>query len=186
MIEKLRQRDPAAVAELYDGYAEHVLRVLASILGAGDSELMDVHHTAFVNALRSLQTVRDPGALKGWLTIIAVNTARTTLKRRQAKSWLRLMSWYEVPEVAAPALSEEAATAVRRVFEVLDKLPPCQRIAFSLRYIEGMTLPEVARCCSVSLATIKRHLAKAEKRFALLARRDPALAPWLKEGTRWD
>jgi RNA polymerase sigma-70 factor (ECF subfamily) len=37
----------------------------------------------------------------------------------------------------------------------------------------------------VSLATIKRRLAKAEKRFAAAAQRDNVLREWLEEGGRW-
>jgi RNA polymerase sigma-70 factor (ECF subfamily) len=42
-----------------------------------------------------------------------------------------------------------------------------------------MELSEVAEACQVSLATVKRRLARARSRFARLAGRDPYLKTYL-------
>jgi RNA polymerase sigma-70 factor, ECF subfamily len=68
------------------------------------------------------------------------------------------------------------------VYRVLDALDTDQRIAFALRFVAGMELTEVAASCGVSLATIKRRLSRAQINFAALAKREPALAEWLKLG----
>jgi RNA polymerase sigma-70 factor (ECF subfamily) len=68
---------------------------------------------------------------------------------------------------------------------VLGRLPVDDRIAFSLRFIEGLELTEVARACGVSLNTIKRRLDRAERRFVALAAREPSLREWLDQGARW-
>ena len=62
---------------------------------------------------------------------------------------------------------------------------PDERVAFVLRYVEGMDLGQVAETCRVSLSTIKRRLARAEGRFARAAKRDEVLTTWLEEGGRW-
>jgi RNA polymerase sigma-70 factor (ECF subfamily) len=59
----------------------------------------------------------------------------------------------------------------------LTTLPADDRIAFALRVMEGMELLEVAEACRVSLATAKRRIARAQRRFAELVARDP----WLRE-----
>ncbi len=59
-----------------------------------------------------------------------------------------------------------------------------ERVIFSLRFLEGMELAEIAVACDVSLSTAKRRLKEAEKHFVARARRMPALRPWLEEG-RW-
>jgi RNA polymerase sigma-70 factor (ECF subfamily) len=51
-----------------------------------------------------------------------------------------------------------------------------------LRFIDGMELVEVADACSVSLATIKRRLARAQKRFSAMARTYPELDEWVSGG----
>jgi hypothetical protein len=57
---------------------------------------------------------------------------------------------------------------------------------FALRYIDQMELTQMAEACGASLASIKRRLARAESRFSALARRFPALAPYLEGGPPWN
>jgi RNA polymerase sigma-70 factor (ECF subfamily) len=47
--------------------------------------------------------------------------------------------------------------------EVLRRVVPAQRLAWMLRHVEGHTLDDVAAQCGVSLATVKRHIARAEE-----------------------
>jgi RNA polymerase sigma-70 factor (ECF subfamily) len=58
---------------------------------------------------------------------------------------------------------------------VLDGLPERERTAFALRFVEGMSLPEVADAMELSLATTKRVLRAAEDRFRTRAARDARL-----------
>src|SRR5262249_4720499 len=157
---------------LYDRFAPHVQRVLCRVLGF-DRDLADLHHDVFVRALGSLDGLRDPSALKAWITSIAVFTARTAIQRRVRGRWLSFLDHDELPEVEAVVASGEVNEALRATYALLDKLPADERIAFALRFIDGMELTEVADACGVSLATIKRRLARAEESFARRARAHP-------------
>jgi RNA polymerase sigma-70 factor (ECF subfamily) len=44
-------------------------------------------------------------------------------------------------------------------------VPPRDRIAWTLRYIEGQQLEEVAGICGCSLATAKRRISAAQERI---------------------
>lgn len=184
LVRGLRRRDPAAMAAFCERYSDHVLRVLARVLGA-DSELADLHHDVFVRALGALQKIREPDRLKAWVSIIAVNVARNALKRRYRQRWLRFGKPEDLPEPHAVEASEEQTEALRRTYALLDQLPREERIAFSLRIIDGMKLTEAAEACEVSLATIKRRLSRAEQRFLRLARSDDLLTDWIEGGRRW-
>jgi len=63
----------------------------------------------------------------------------------------------------------------------MSSLPSNERVAFSLRRLDGMELKEVAHACGCSLATIKRRLARAEQRFLARAEKHQALVGWLTE-----
>ena len=184
LVAALRAGSPAAKAELCDRYSDHVLRVLARILGS-DGEIADLHHDVFARALSAIAGIKDPSALAGWLTIIAVNAARTRIKQRAMRRWLSFLPWNEVPEVAARAAPDEEIEALRRTYAVLDRLPTDERIVFSLRIIDGMELTDVAGACGLSLSTVKRRLARAEARFVALAKKEPLLLEWLEGGDRW-
>jgi RNA polymerase sigma-70 factor (ECF subfamily) len=184
LVDAFRRGDPGARAAFYDRYADHVHRVLYRLLGF-DRDLADLHHDVFVRALGSLPRLSDPSALKGWLTMIAVHVAHSAITRRRRKSWLWFLPGDELPEVDAATASGEVLDALRATYAVLDTLPVDERIAFALRFIDGMELTEVAAACDTSLATIKRRLARASDRFAAEARKHPVLESWLEGGTRW-
>ena len=79
----------------------------------------------------------------------------------------------------------EARETLPPVYQILDRVPADERIAFALRHIDGMELSEVAGACAVSLATIKRRIERADQRFLKLAKHHPLLAAWVEGSTRW-
>jgi RNA polymerase sigma-70 factor (ECF subfamily) len=184
LVQGFRRGDPGARAALYDRYADHVHRVLYRVLGF-DRDLADLHHDVFVRALASLPKLEEPSALKGWLTMIAVHVAHSSITRRRRRSWLWFLPSDEVPEVESSAASGEVLDALRATYAALEKLPADERIAFALRFIDGMELTEVAASCNTSLATVKRRLARASASFEVEARKHPVLHSWLEGGTRW-
>ncbi len=184
LVEALRRGDPGAPAALYDRYASYLRRVLARVLGV-DDELPEVLHETFAQALSSIDKIQDPERLKGWLVRIAVFTARGTIRRRQRRRWLRFGAPEHIPEIATDPASAETKMTLDRVFAILDKMPTKERIPFTLRYLEGMQLTDVADATGVSLSSVKRHLGRATKRFATLARRDPLLRSWIESSPRF-
>jgi RNA polymerase sigma-70 factor (ECF subfamily) len=177
LVEGLRRGDAAARRELFDRFAPHVERVLARVLGR-DPELSDALHDTFVQAFGSFSSLRDASALKAWLSMVAVYTARGIIRRRKVRRWLRFWAPEDLPETPSHGPSAEDAWAVARVYTLLDRLPADHRIAFTLRFVEGMSLQEVAEACSCSLATVKRRLTRAQTAFRDAAKTDPVLAEW--------
>jgi RNA polymerase sigma-70 factor, ECF subfamily len=184
LVEALRAGRPGASAALFDRYGVHVRRVLVRVLGA-DREIADLMHEVFVQVLESVHRLEDVRAFKGWITSVAVFTARGRIRRRSRWRLMRLMSPAELEEVESPSATPEMAEAVRCTYKVLAQLPADDRIAFALRFIDGMELTEVAGACRVSLATIKRRLSRAQQQFFTEAQKYPELAPWLQGASRW-
>ncbi len=184
LAQALQQGHPAAPAELFDRYGNHIQRVLVNVMGV-DQEIPDLVHETFARAFKNIGQLEDGERLKAWLTRIAVFTARGLIRSRSRKRWLRYFSPEEMPEGRALVARAEDREAVQATYAALDQLHADVRLPFALRYIEGMELKDVAQACDCSLATVKRRISKAEKRFVHLASRDPALRGWLEEGTRW-
>ena len=179
LVAALRAGRPDASGVLFDRYARHVQRVLVRVLGP-DSEVDDLLQDVFVAALGSVDRLEEAHALRGWLTSIAVFTARARIRRRVRWRFLRILPSEELPDVPAVTASPETSEALRAAYQVLGQLPADERIAFALRFIDGMELTEVAASCQVSLATIKRRLKRARERFASLASEHQVLAEWLE------
>jgi RNA polymerase sigma-70 factor, ECF subfamily len=181
LVGEIRAGSAVAAGMLFDRYGMYVERLIWSLLGP-ESEAEDVLHEIFVRALEGMGSVEDPSRLKSWLSGITVYTAREWIRRRVRRRWLFFVD--EVPESAHPTASEEVNEATRCTFEVLKGMSADDRVFFSLRFIEGMELAEIALTCDVSLSTAKRRVKDAEKHFVTRARRQEALVPWLEEG-RW-
>ncbi|HYL40039.1 MAG TPA: sigma-70 family RNA polymerase sigma factor, partial [Candidatus Binatus sp.] len=66
------------------------------------------------------------------------------------------------PEAAADrSPEEETRDALRRCARILDALGARERVAFTLRFMEEMTMEEVAATMKVSLSTAKRLVNRA-------------------------
>jgi len=173
---------PAVIVERYGPYLE---RLLGRMVG-WDPELPDLLQDVFLQAFQCLNDLKNPAALKGWLGRIAIFTARAWIrKRRLRRGWLRILAPEELPETNAVVPEPEVIEALQHTHAVLDALPPNERLAFVLRFVDGMKLREVAKICGVSLSTIKRTLSRAEKRFLAVTRRDPLLHERLCASRRW-
>jgi RNA polymerase sigma-70 factor (ECF subfamily) len=185
LVKALLDGHRAAKAELFDRYAPHVERILIRILGH-DHELADLLHEVFARSLAGLGTLEDPSALKGWLTGITVFTARECIRRRVRGRWLRFFAPEDLPDIETITTDEETREALRITYALLDRLGPDDRIAFALRFFEGLEIVSIASACGVSINTAKRRIVRAQRRFVALAEREPALKGWLKGGTRWE
>ncbi len=174
LVDGLLCGSAGAPAALYDRYSPYVQRLLMRVLG-NDPELADLLHEVFAEVLTHIRKLKDPAKLKGWLTRVTVYTARGAIRRRRRRRWLRYHGPETMPEEASEGATEEQLM-VASVYTLLDRLPTQERLAFSLRRIEGMTLPEAAEAMGVSLATFKRRLSRADERFHRLGERDPLLS----------
>jgi RNA polymerase sigma-70 factor (ECF subfamily) len=187
LVAALKVNHPGAKAALFHRYIRLVERIVTHVLGF-DPELSDILQEVFTRALGSIHLLRDPSALQPWLSRLTTLTARRILRSRSRRSWLRRFTdaeeeaQYE-PVTAGPDL--EHRLALRAVYQLLQALPTDERIAFALRFIDGMELIEISFACKVSVSTVKRRLQRAERRFLAGARRQPVLAEWLEGGSRW-
>lgn len=185
LVAALRSGHPGAAAALFDRYGTHVQRVLVRVLGP-DPDLPDLLHDVFVTCLERIGTLRDPAALPGWVTNVAVFTARGLIRRRSRRRWLDglFLAW-GLRRVAVPPPDPSVSEGLRAAYHICERMPAGERIAFALRIFDGRELTDVAAACAISLATAKRRIARAEATFLAEARAHPALRDWLAEGTRW-
>jgi RNA polymerase sigma-70 factor (ECF subfamily) len=166
--------------QLYDRAAEQVNRLVRRLIGP-DPDQDDLVNEVFLRMLRNIETLRDPTRFHGWVNRVTVNTVRDWLRKRKVRRRHQATP-RELDELVGSTAASETRYLAIRTLRLLDRLPVDQRLAFSIRHLDQLPLPQVAELCDCSLATIKRRLAKAEKRFYALARRDPLLCELLEQG----
>lgn len=164
LVERARRGDDQAFAAIYKRHARYVAGVAYRILGA-DGDVDDVVQETFVDAANGIRRIEDPARLRGWLARIAVRRVHRRLARRARSRWLGLELAFLGRSVSEPRDRDR----VDALYETLDKISPKLRVPWVLSQIEGESLPDVARLCGVSLATVKRRVAKAEERIRRLS-----------------
>jgi RNA polymerase sigma-70 factor, ECF subfamily len=159
-------------------YAPAIYRFLYRSLGSVE-DAEDRTQEVFFSFYSRIDQLRRPEALRSFLFATAVLLIRSEIRRRRVRRWVALSETGEPPEGCAPQADHVARRALRRFYAVLDTLGEHERTIFVLRHMEGFTLEEVADTMNLSLATVKRHLAKASDRFSERVAEEPDLRSWI-------
>lgn len=155
---------PLDLEEVFQQNARYVAAIALRVLGRRD-EVEDTVQDVFLDVVQGLGTLRKAGALKGWLATITVRHAQVRLRRRRLRQLLGLDAAPRYEDIAAPSAAPEERAFLGRLYRLLDELPVTERVAWSLRYLEGEQIDAVARLCGCSPATAKRRIAAAHQRI---------------------
>jgi RNA polymerase sigma-70 factor (ECF subfamily) len=152
---------PLTFEQVYRLNAPYVAGVATRLLGR-EADVDDVMQTVFAMVIKDLEKLRDRRSIKPWLATITVRVARAKLRVRRLRTWVGLDDADAYQELTVPGTTGPDRVLLSRIYRVLDGLPVDDRIAWTLRYVEGEQLEEVARACKCSLATAKRRIAAAQ------------------------
>jgi RNA polymerase sigma-70 factor (ECF subfamily) len=156
--------DSEDFAGVFRRYSRYVAAVALRLLGR-DDEVDDVVQEVFLAALRGLGKLRDPEAVKAWLATVTVRVARRRLWKRRVRGMLGFGSEIDYEGLAAEGASADERALVGCVYRLLDAQPVRERLAWTLRHVEGEPLERVAQLCNCSLATAKRRIAAVQARL---------------------
>jgi RNA polymerase sigma-70 factor (ECF subfamily) len=138
-------------AGLYEMFAPMVHGILLARVPRG--EVDDLVQDIFLHALKKLHTLRDAAAFGPWIAMIARNRAMDFYRRSR-----------ETVEVTEQMAIEP--TPNRTAKEILDficHLPEAYRETLVLRFVEGMTGPEIAARTGLTPASVRVNLHRGMK-----------------------
>jgi len=153
-------------------YQARIYRILLLELRDEDAA-SSLTQECFLRAYRNREGFRGEASVSTWLTRIAINLARDHRRNRRQSFWRRLFgnSRDEEPtmELASavpdPAASPErsflAKEEMQWVVRAVESLPDQQRTVFHLRFIEQMSVEEIAAAMNLKSGTVKVHLSRA-------------------------
>lgn len=130
---------------------------------SGDAR--DLMQEVFLSVYRHLPSYRSQGRFKAWMMRIAVNKTMDLLRQRQRSPRLNtddaahaaMLDW-PAPDNHNPDLSYERQTANRQIREIMQVLPPEQRMLVELKYFQHFTFDEISYQTGVPVNTIKSRL----------------------------
>jgi RNA polymerase sigma-70 factor (ECF subfamily) len=169
--------DRAAQTAIWRRYLPLVRSRISRSIGGHDVD--DHVQEVFLRLFQVLPDLRDPTALRSFIIGIALRVAGTELRKRRCRYWLQLTLSGDLPEPAPVPPADEPREAMARLSAILGTFAPESYRVIELRYVEGKELAEVAEAIDVSLATAKRHLARASARLHAIVQREPTLAKYL-------
>ena len=154
-------------------YYAYMRRVVWHVLGPSE-DLEDVIQDAVLAVMRSLGSLEKEGSKQGWVRAVTVNTARKHIRNRSR--WYSRRASFDEGVLETHVPDPEARRVVRALYEALERMPVELRLVWTLRFINGATVDDIAASIGVSHATAKRRIAKARQRLEALSRTSPELA----------
>ncbi len=173
LIERLKQRDPAAFEEFVSLVGPRLLSFGRRMCGDRE-DAREVFQDTLLKTFEAIGDLKNPGAFKTWLYRIAANACR--MKRRKSQFLKEEISLEDAlpnrpSEEVAPLAWEELPDRVLLNDELRDhlqqailKLPEDSRLVLVLRDVEGLRTEEVAEALSVSKDVVKMRLHRARAR----------------------
>jgi RNA polymerase sigma-70 factor, ECF subfamily len=137
---------------LYDRYAPMVHGILLARVPRDDVE--DLLQEIFLQALKKLHTLRDQKAFGPWVAMIARNRAMDF--HRHARETV------DIKEDMAKA-AENRMSEAREMLGIIRSLPEAYRETLVLRFVEGMTGPEISERTGLTPASVRVNLHRGMK-----------------------
>jgi len=169
-----RAGDAAAFGSLVMPHRDAIFRVTRRILRNPD-DAEDAVQTAFLEALRHLDSFQGRSQFSSWLTRIAMNAAFMRLRTSRRKSETSLDEMIQgvdrsrrlhLAEARPTPEQEYSAKEVRGLLDkALDRLGPLYVEILHMRDIEELSAKEAARILGVPVGTVKARLHRARARL---------------------
>ena len=131
----------------------------------------DIAQDVFIKVFRSLDHFRYDAQLTSWLYRIVMNACIDHRRRSAPAGWAPFTEDAEVRMLNTPEKSPnpEERTYGGQIGEAVEaeiaKLPPGQRLVFTMRHHEGLKLSEIATALDLAEGTVKRQLHAAVHRL---------------------
>jgi RNA polymerase sigma-70 factor (ECF subfamily) len=168
LIERTLSGDGSAYALVVDRFQRKIHRVAFAIV-RDESEADVITQDTFVQAYTNLARFQGRAELETWLTRIAINRSRDSLRRRK---FVSLFTFREDDENGEPILEpvderpdperELMSSQLRAAIQKAErKLSSQQKIIFRLRHYENLALEEIADHLGLRSGTVRAHLFRA-------------------------
>ena len=179
IIQGLRNRDEGMFKKFVDEYQQMVINVSYDFVH-NKEDALDIAQEVFIKVYDSIDSFKARSKLSTWLYRIAVNQSLNFIrdkKRRNIFSSLDRLFDNSHASFAKNVQDDrgnaqermESEEQKRMLYKFMDELPRKQKIAFTLKELEGLAYKEIAAIMEVSVnetgVLINRARKKLQKRL---------------------
>jgi RNA polymerase sigma-70 factor (ECF subfamily) len=170
LIPRAAAGDRAAFRALVERHRTMVYRVALQYSG-NHHDADDIAQEVFLKVFRSLGSFRQDAQFTSWLYRIAMNACIDHARRAAPIAAASADAGDENPLEALPAdtpgpedhaYAGELGVVLR---DAIERLPPRQRLIFTMRHFEHLKLIEIAEALGLAEGTVKRQLHAAVHRL---------------------
>jgi RNA polymerase sigma-70 factor (ECF subfamily) len=170
LVARAAAGDGAAFHALVERHRAMVYRLAFQFAG-NHHDAEDIAQDVFIKVYRSIDRFRYDAQLTSWLYRIVMNACIDHRRRQSPAGWAPFtedaeMKMVNTPE-EGPGPEEQAYGG--QIGDVLEaeiaRLPPGQRLVFTMRHHEGLKLSEIASALDLAEGTVKRQLHAAVHRL---------------------
>jgi RNA polymerase sigma-70 factor (ECF subfamily) len=167
-LERARAGDEDSFRMLVEQHSHKMFRLAYRMTG-NEADAEDVVQETFLRAYRKIGSYDSRAKFSSWLHTIASNYAIDILRRR--KRWrpadLESLERHAPLKTDEPGPDRSAFGGEIRlqVEKELEKLSPRERIAFTLRHYEGMSIEEIGRIMGIRRGAAKNHVFRAVRKL---------------------
>ena len=184
LVEDAKNGDKVAFERIIGLFHEDVFRMIYyRTRSRMDAE--DIEQDVFLQAYKSLSNLKEVGKFRSWLFTIAVNRVRDFLRKRRLLAFFGISASEEEPESPELQVDHEPNALdqlMRQEFwsevqRLSNRFSSAEREVFFLRFVDELSIREIAEVLKKSESAIKTHLYRALKKF-----KDDSLLFHPKEG----
>lgn len=167
LINKAKEGDLIAFEELVKRYDRHVISIAYSYRNSKD-DANDIYQEVFLRVFKGIKNFEFRSEFSTWLYRITTNVC-ITFKRKEKRDKMESLdnNYFESENETLKDHIEGNENAddlvvnnelKSRLNDVINILPERQRMAFTLKYYEGLKIKEIAEMMNCQEGTIKRYL----------------------------
>lgn len=169
LVKRAREGSPEAFDALVLRYQYKAVALAQSILRSQELA-KDASQNAFVKAYFGLKNFKEGSQFKTWFFRITINEAKDTLRKEKSRGLFKTQHETDQDEESEPILEliPSQTRSPKEEFEMKEekeklesairKLPEREREVFILRYLNDLSLVEIAEALNLAVGSVKAHL----------------------------
>jgi len=174
LAKQLADGDERVFEAFFQDYFPRLYRFAVTRLGSDEDAIKDIVQSTLMNAMRSISTYRGEASMFTWLCQICRNEINGHFRKlaksvpvvpEDDESIRPILESLEGDEQDNPDSQFEVAQMKRLVQDVLDYLPANYGNALEWKYIEGLSVQEIASKLKLTELATQSMLARARKSF---------------------
>jgi RNA polymerase sigma-70 factor, ECF subfamily len=151
LVKDICNGNQTAFDELYRRFSPMIHGIILSRVPR--DEVADIVQDVFITAYKSLNSLREPKAIGGWLAMIARNQANEFYRKNKPTE--------ELSEDLSHANSRK--NEAKEVLDIIKSLPDAYKETLILRLVEGLTGNEIAEQTGLTPESVRVNLHRGMK-----------------------